>query len=280
MKRDGCPVGFKKVNDKCVKKVDKKNLGESLDELKKQGYDINVKLSDDYALLIAPERVGRAFETKVPGRRKDTSFKHGSADKLLKQAFDKLSYRHHGREAFRILIDLLGDQEGLTKTKYKDYRKQLQPLLRAFRYQAKLEPRDYLGGLVTNEDLGSETLCQNFTPTPITQMMAAMTLGDKEKLRQRQEPFIVLEPAMGTGAMAVEVEKYVPHDAPLVLHGVELDPLMYRGALINMRMFARHPYRLLCGDTLKLDLNKPEVWKNANKWEPPDLSKYYYGGGR
>ena len=72
-------------------------------------------------------------------------------------------------------------------------------------------------------------------------MMAAMTLGSKKLLSARQKPFTVLEPAMGTGAMAVEIEKYVPHDAPMILHGIELDPLMYRAALINMRMFIYVP---------------------------------------
>lgn len=277
MKRDGCPVGFTKIDNKCIKKVDKKLVKQSLNDLRNQGYSVSVKLTDNYALLVAPERVGRAVEVKVPRQKKEVTFKHGSADKLLKQAYDKLQYRHHGREAFRILVDLLGDQEKLTKTKYPEYKKKLTPLLKAFRYQAKLKPKDYLGELVTNESLGSKTLCQNFTPSAITQMMAAMTLGNKEALSARQEPFTVLEPAMGTGAMAVEIEKYVPHDAPMILHGIELDPLMYRAALVNMRMFARHPYRLLCGDTLQLDLDKPEVWKKANKWNPPDLSKYYFG---
>ena len=60
------------------------------------------------------------------------------------------------------------------------------------------EPRDVLGGLYMEWELGNDNNGQFFTPPKISLMMAQMTYGDQ--LKELEQPFITLsEPACGAG---------------------------------------------------------------------------------
>lgn len=271
MKREGCPTGFDMVRGQCVLKApDQWTAFNTRRNLNNKGHSCGVQHRAGNIVVVC-DKEGFDVKEKTPLE---------TADVYLKKIYNSISYRHSGRDAFRILIDLLADQEGLTETKYEEY-KALEPLLRVYRSQARKHPKDYLGELVTTESLGSHSLCQNFTPTGVTNMMAAMTLGDPDELRKQvtkqRRPISMLEPAMGTGAMMIAANNYVPDDIPFVMYGVELDPMMYQAALVNMSIMAKHPYQLICADSLALDPSSGRAWAEANKWNPPDMSKYYVG---
>ena len=179
-----------------------------------------------------------------------------------------------------------------------------------FRYYvtaARANPWDHLGELYT--ELGLVGPGQNMTPKAVIDFMAQATLGDEEKMvrefwvdeQTRQyaasyylhygrpprhlpkiplEPKIktVLDPCVGTGRFLIEITRMYAK-APLVLFGVEINVSLYRACLVNMKMFSKHPYSIICADTLMLDpkLSSPAglVWDLGNRWNPPDMSKFY-----
>ncbi len=68
------------------------------------------------------------------------------------------------------------------------------------------EPRDVLGGLYMELELGNSHTGQFFTPPELSQMMAQMLYGDE--LKHLQKPFITLsEPACGAGGMVLAFVK-------------------------------------------------------------------------
>jgi hypothetical protein len=68
------------------------------------------------------------------------------------------------------------------------------------------EPRDILGGLYMELELGNDNTGQFFTPPEISLMMAQMLYGDQ--LREIDQPFITLsEPACGAGGMVLAFAK-------------------------------------------------------------------------
>jgi len=68
--------------------------------------------------------------------------------------------------------------------------------------------------------------------------------------------------------------------APLVLFGVEIDLSLYRACLVNLALLSKHPYSIICADTLRLDQNKSgptsKLWDLGNRWNPPDISAFYW----
>jgi hypothetical protein len=67
--------------------------------------------------------------------------------------------------------------------------------------------------------------------------------------------------------------------APLILFGVEINLSLYRACLVNMALLSKHPYSIICADSLRLDpkLSGPasKLWDMGNQWEPPDISTFY-----
>jgi len=93
------------------------------------------------------------------------------------------------------------------------------------------------------------------------------------------EPETVIDPAgVGTGRFLLGATWYAPK-APLVLFGIEIDPSLYRACLVNMAMFSNHPYSIICGDSLMIDLPYcspgSKLWDFGNQWNPPDITKFY-----
>jgi len=276
--RDGCPAGFREERGKCVLVVpDQWKAFKSKRVLRQEGYSCGVQERKEKVFVVCDKLLqDKQF---IRDKYRDTT-----PDKILEKIYNHIGNRGHsfGRDGFRILVDLLADQEGLTHTKHPELKKELGEMLFAYRTLARDNPKDYLGGLVTNQELGNKSLCQNFTPTPITEMMAQMTFGTPKDMmdlvrRNSGEPIRLLEPAMGTGAMVIAANNYVPEDIPLEIHGIELDQLIYKAALVNMAIMARHPYKFICADTLALDPNDGRAWMHANKWDPPNMSRFYMG---
>ena len=67
---------------------------------------------------------------------------------------------------------------------------------------------------------------------------------------------------------------------PIVLFGIELDVSLYRSCLVNMALFSKYPYTIICGDTLMIDSEysgvDSKIWDLGNQWNPPDISMFYF----
>jgi len=67
--------------------------------------------------------------------------------------------------------------------------------------------------------------------------------------------------------------------ANLVLFGIEINLSLYRACLVNMALMSKHPYAIICGDSLRLDVEKSgpssPLWDLGNRWDPPDVSAFY-----
>jgi len=93
------------------------------------------------------------------------------------------------------------------------------------------------------------------------------------------KPQTVIDPAgCGTGRFLLGATWHAPK-APLVLFGIEIDPSLYRACLVNMAMFSNHPYSIICGDALMIDLPHcspgSKLWDMGNQWNPADISPFY-----
>lgn len=181
-------------------------------------------------------------------------------------------------------------------------------LFRHYVTAARVSPWDHLGELYTDLELVGPG--QNMTPRGVVEMMTQMTLGDEEKMvrefwvdqetreyaasyfchtgrfprhlpRIPSHPKIktVLDPCVGTGRFLMVASRMYPK-APLVLFGIEINLSLYRACLVNMKMFSKHPYTIICADTLRLDPKlsgtTSTMWDFGNRWNPPDMSKYYW----
>jgi hypothetical protein len=93
-----------------------------------------------------------------------------------------------------------------------------------------------------------------------------------------QEPMTDLDPTVGTGRFLIMASQMYP-EAPLLLYGIEIDVSLYRVCLVNMALFSKHPYSIVCADTLRLDrkysMPGGDLWSQGNQWDPPDISKFY-----
>jgi len=87
------------------------------------------------------------------------------------------------------------------------------------------------------------------------------------------------EPCVGTGRFLIVASQMMPK-ANLVLYGIEINPYLYHGCLINMSLFSNHPFSIICADALRLDPNKTgpasQLWHLGNRWNPPDISAFYW----
>jgi len=86
------------------------------------------------------------------------------------------------------------------------------------------------------------------------------------------------KPCVGTGRFLLEAS-LLYSKAPLLLYGIEIDVSLYRACVVNLSMFSRHPFSIICADSLRLDprLCGPAslLWLLGNHWDPPDISMFY-----
>ncbi len=186
-----------------------------------------------------------------------------------------------------------------------------QDLFECYYEVAKTKPWDHLGMVMVEQNLGNKALGQFLTPRPIVEFMVRAVMGNSpEKMRveswvdeeTRQyaanyflhfrrfprhlgkiptEPKILtyLDPCVGTGGFLLGATLAYPK-SPLILFGIDIGISIYRACLVNMALFSNHPYAIICADALKLDIKlsgpSSSLWDLGNRWNPPDMSKFYW----
>lgn len=209
------------------------------------------------------------------------------------------------RRSWEILIDVMADRLGIIaepwkyalpgvtvrydnmikqgwikqkKTQYPDLAKHFKQsgMMEEYLAAAQRDPWDHLGDIFEEQQLAGRhnMLGQMLTPKNIVDFMVKIMMPDKiEKLQT------VMEPAVGTGRFLIEMSLLNPK-APLILFGVEIDVTLYRACLVNMALFSKHPYVIICANTLMLDNNRSgpasELWNRGNIWEPIDVTDFYW----
>jgi hypothetical protein len=185
--------------------------------------------------------------------------------------------------------------DGLSLEKTRLYKRN-EGLLGAYVAAARKDPRDHIGELYG--ELNLVQTGQNMTPLSVVDMMIQMTFAETrnkkckyfEKSNPPNEklcwtcanspnpfPLTQLDPCTGTGRFLWE-SSIVNKNLPLVLMGIEINLSLYRACLVNMAVYANHPYSIICGDALLLDKSGPTspLWDLGNRWNPPDISKYHW----
>jgi hypothetical protein len=183
---------------------------------------------------------------------------------------------------------------------------------------ARQHPWDHLGEVFMEQGLQGRNLGQMLTPRSIVEFMIKTTMHEYAKTQDQvwidsetvlwaneytekygyfplwarnaveealktleayAKPKTVLDPAVGTGRFLIGASLMYPK-APLVLFGIEIDLSLYRACLVNMALFSKHPYTIICADTLRIDEKHTNavspMWDYGNLWSPPDMSVFYW----
>lgn len=123
------------------------------------------------------------------------------------------------------------------------------------------EPRDVLGTLFMDLELGSRDKGQFFTPFPISELMAEIVHG--EELKSIEKPFITLsEPACGAGGMVLAFVKIMLKNGHnpaerLWAQCIDVDRLAALMCYVQLALW-NVPAEVLVGNTLSLEIR--EVW--------------------
>jgi hypothetical protein len=196
--------------------------------------------------------------------------------KLLDEILDAVcsATGHFHRDGWNILVELLGHVLGLTVSRHQKLLQKLNGELQEYCRNAIEEPWDYLGALFVDRRL--EGPGQNLTSRPIVEFMIKALFAEDKKIDRAQT---VLDPAVGTGRFLIGATILLP-DIPLILYGIEVDLSLYRACLVNLKMFSSHPFHIVCADTLMLDQvwcgPASPMWFLANRWNPPDMTPWYW----
>lgn len=179
-------------------------------------------------------------------------------------------------------------------------------LFNSYYAAAKKEPWDHIGEVYT--ELGLVDPGQNMTPRAVVEFMLKLTFGNPWRfeaklfsynsyrdyllryytfhhvrpahLRPMEYPMQTqLDPCVGTGRFLL-VASWLYPKAPLVQFGIEISLALYRACLVNMALFSKHAYSIICADALRLDTEKSgpssPLWDLGNRWVPPDVSAFYW----
>ncbi len=145
---------------------------------------------------------------------------------------------------------------------YQPKDQQAFPKLMALLIEAlQFEPRDVLGTVYMDLELGSRERGQFFTPQHLCEAMAAMLHGDE--LEHLERPFITLsEPACGAGGMVLafvkEMQKHGHNPARrLWVQCIDVDRLSALMCYIQLSLWDV-PAVVLVGNTLSLEMR--ETW--------------------
>jgi type I restriction-modification system DNA methylase subunit len=235
--------------------------------------------------------------------------------KIINRLFVKIEKRIHRSKAhtWEKLVELLAKWlvlheeltlanicckafDGLSLEKTKLYL-ELETLLHIYIEAARRKPWDRIGELYTEENLVRSG--QNMTPKSVVDMMIQMTFADRKKERCKYEtdgrckprkdlcilcannplgfPVTQIDPCTGTGRFLWESSILNP-DLPMVFFGIEINLSLYRGCLVNMALYSKHPYSIICGNALALDPKKTgptsSIWCLGNQWKPPSLEEF------
>jgi len=214
-------------------------------------------------------------------------YREGSPERILADIFEELSRTQYGRAGWDLIVELLADKlraEEMSKyrfsllpeTEHKDLADRFSDELEHYIVAAREKPWDYLGEVFIKNQLDNKSLGQHLTPKSVVDLMLQMTIGEKV-----EETKTILDPTVGTGRFLIEATLLYP-EAPLLLYGVEIDVSLYRACIVNLSMFSKHPFAIICADFLRLDPNmsgpNSPLWVLAgNRWNPPrDLIEKFY----
>ncbi len=121
------------------------------------------------------------------------------------------------------------------------------------------EPRDILGGLYMELELGNDNTGQFFTPPEISLMLAQMSYGDQ--LKEIQQDFVTLsEPACGAGGMVLAFVKVMishSHDPAkkLWVQCIDVDRLVAMMCYVQLSLW-NVPAEVIVGDSLKMEFRQ------------------------
>lgn len=119
------------------------------------------------------------------------------------------------------------------------------------------EPRDVLGSIYMDLELGNVRQGQFFTPDSVSQLMAGIQLEDIEALLD-DKPFITIsEPACGAGGMILSVvahliAKGVNPAERIFVEAIDIDRTVALMAYIQFSLW-HIPAEIIVGDCLRLD---------------------------
>jgi len=251
----------------------------------RDSWNIAVELIADYLGIIKDP-----WRYSIPGFHNEPLFKG-------REAFNKQSFKISERAS-----------------KIKD---QCRELVEMYVACARAKPWDHLGEVFVEQHLQGRSLGQMLTPRSVVEFMVKSVLTEYDKTDEQiwvdsetilwaseyierygcfpfwargpveealktieayAKPKTVLDPAVGTGRFLIGASLMYPK-APLVLFGIEIDLSLYRACLVNMALFSKHPYTIICADTLRIDEKHTNaaspMWDMGNLWEPPDFSPFY-----
>ena len=121
------------------------------------------------------------------------------------------------------------------------------------------EPRDVLGGLYMELELGNNNTGQFFTPPEISLMMAKMSYGDQ--LQNLEQPYITLsEPACGAGGMVLAFvsvmlsHKHNPAEK-LWVQCIDVDRLAAMMCYLQLSLW-HVPAEIIIGNTLTMEFRQ------------------------
>jgi len=118
-------------------------------------------------------------------------------------------------------------------------------------------PRDFLGEVFMELDLGNYWKGQFFTPFPLCKMMAMMLAGDLEPFRQGRL-CRVSEPACGAGAMILALAEHMEQEgvplSRLRVHATDVDSTAAHMAYIQFSLLGI-PALVTIGNTLTLEVS-------------------------
>lgn len=122
-----------------------------------------------------------------------------------------------------------------------------------------LEPKDVLGSLYMELELGNQNNGQFFTPPDITTLLAQLSYGDK--LKELDQPFITLsEPACGAGGMVLAFtnlmleNKHNPAEK-LWVQCIDIDRIAAFMCYIQLTLW-NIPAEVIVGNTLSMELRE------------------------
>ena len=168
--------------------------------------------------------------------------------------------RRYIRSAFDELVVYMGYMLGLTSAKPSLSAETIQKLKVTLDWgKLAANVSDHLGMVASRLEILNNRLGQCLTPPNIADFMNELVGVGSARPGQR-----IFDPALGTGVFLISAAKTAMPGVEL--WGVEIDPSLYRAALVQLSIFTAfglvNPFKVAVGDSLMNDVD----WSRANEW--------------